>query len=178
MASKGKTNGASSISRLLNIIQEGKYAADADRLINIVDLLNKNSSLREREELDRDLHMWRHQAELRDFWVPDVKHIHWRSSMFGCLLHLRRFISITKRDDRCQCKARCISSPHDHWPECKIGNDLKTKKEEETEKARNRKLALTMSKTMDDGKVVAELTDQEVRDLHMKCMKERIKRFI
>ena len=76
MASQGKKNGASSISRLLNIIQEWKYAADADRLINIVDLLNKNSSLSEREELDRDLHIWRQQAELRDFWVPDVNDIH------------------------------------------------------------------------------------------------------
>ena len=103
MASQGKTNGASSISRLLNIIQEGKYAADADRLINIVDLLNKKSSLREREELDRDLHMWRHQAELRDFWVPDVKHIHWRSSMFGCLLHLRRLRQLSRLFQRGDC---------------------------------------------------------------------------
>ena len=178
MSSQVKPNGAPMVSRLLKIIQEGKYAADADRLINIVELLKKNGSLREREELDRDLHMWRYQGELQDFWVPDVNDIHWRSWMFGTLLHLRRFISFTKPEDRCQCMTRNLPNHLDHWPECQNGKDLKKKKEEESDKARNRKLALAISKTMDDRKVVVELSDQELRDLHMICMKERIMRNI
>ena len=178
MTSQAITSGAPRISRLLNIIKEGKYAADADRLINIFDLLKKNASIHEREELDQYLVVWRHQAELHDFWVPDVNAINWRSWMFGPLLHLRRFISITKPEDRCQCKARSLSNPRDHWSECQNGKEMKKKNEEEADKTRNRMLALAISKTMDDGKVVAELRDQEVRDLHMKCIKERIKRFI
>ena len=178
MASQRKASGSPRISRLYKIIQDGKYAADGDRLINIVELLKTNDSLREREELDRDLHMWRHQGELRAFWVPDVNDIHWRSWMFGTLLHLRRFIAITKPEDRCQCKGRCLSNPLDHWPECQNGKELKKKKEDEAEKGRNRKLALAISKTMEDAKIVAELTDEEVRNLQMRCMEERLKRCI
>ena len=51
-------------------------------------------------------------------------------------------------------------------------------KDEEAEKTRNRKIALAISKTMADERVVAELTDDEVRALHMRCMCERIKRCI
>ena len=178
MSYQALTMGAPIKSRLWKHIQEGKYCQDADRLINIVELLKTNGSLREREELDRDLHIWRHQGELHAFWVPDVNDIHWRSWMFGTLLHLRRFIAITKPEDRCQCKDRCISNPLDHWPECQNGKELKKKKEDEAEKARNRKLALAISKTMEDAKIVAELTDEEVGNLLMRCMEEKIKRCI
>ena len=70
MSYQALTTGAPRKSRLWKHIQEGKYCQDADGLINIVELLKTNGSLREREELDRDLHMWRHQGQLRDFWVP------------------------------------------------------------------------------------------------------------
>jgi len=172
------TTGAPTSSKLWKLIQAGQYAEDADKLINIQALIKPNVSPKEREELDRDLHVWRHQAELRLYWVPDVNDIHWRSWMFGTLLQLRRFISITKPEDRCQCKNRCISTPQDHWPECANGKELKKKREEQVEKARNRKLALAISATMAVGKVVAELTDEEVRNLHMRCMQERLKRCI
>ncbi len=67
-------------------MQNAKYAADCDRLINFVDILKKNASLREREELDPELHMWRRQGDLHEFWVPAVNDIPWRSWMLGTLL--------------------------------------------------------------------------------------------
>ena len=170
------STGAATSSRLWKLIQAGQFAEDADKLINIQELIKPNVSPKEREILDRDLHVWRHQAEIRLYWVPDVNDIHWRSWMFGTLLQLRRFIAITKPEDRCQCKDRCLSAHQDHWPECQNGKDLKKKREKEAEKSRNRKLALAISKTMADDKIVAELTDDEVRNLHMRCMAERIKR--
>ena len=175
MASKTKTTTPPRSSRFLKELKVGKYADDADKLINIRELIKPNVSLREHEELDRELHIWRHQAELRDNWVPDVNDAQWRSWMFGTLLQLRRFVSITKPEERCQCKSRCLSNAQDHWPECQNGKDLKKKKDEEAEKARNRKLALAISKTLADEKVLSELTDDEVRDIHMRSMLERIK---
>jgi len=178
MSSTKDCGSSPTTSRFLKDIKAGKYSDDADKLINIRELIKPNVSLRQQDEVDRELRLWRNQAELLEYWVPDVQDTQWRSWMFGTLLQLRRYISITKPEDRCQCKSRCLANPQDHWPECQNGKDLRKKKDEEAEKARNRNLALALSKTMADDKVVAELTDEEVRALHMRCMCERKKRCI
>ena len=175
MASNKNTGTAPRSSHFLKELKTGQYADDDDKIINIREHIKPNVSLREQEELDRELHIWRHQAELREYWVPDVKDTQWRSWMFDTLNQLRRFVSITKPEERCQFKSRCLSNAPDHWPECENGKDLKKIKEEEAEKARTRKLALAIWKTIADDKVVAEMTDDEVRDIHMRSMRERIK---
>ena len=64
MCSTNISGSSPTMSRFLKDIKAGKYIDDADKLINIRELIKPNVSLRQQEEVDRELHLWRHQAEL------------------------------------------------------------------------------------------------------------------
>ena len=131
-----------------------------------------------REELARDLHLWRHDGVASrvlssrcyihsfatlDFCDPTS------SSSFNFDNEVRGHLSLQGQKHLQYSWSLFRESD---WQE------TETEKEEEDENARKFKLALAIWTSMEDGRFLAELIYLEIRDLLMKYMKERIKRFV
>jgi len=145
------------------IPQKAPFSDEADRLIDMDQLLKKPKTPAEAKKRDDQLRIWRHQAELRGSLITPDSVADWQSWMFGTLLELRKFIATTKAEDRCQCKSKVLLRPEDHWPECINGEILRCSLMEDAYQAMLRKKSSQITIDMRDQDLMATLTDEEVR---------------